>query len=250
VLVSSGLLWSTTAIAQSVTTAGGVPNIVPKFAGPYTLTNSALQEIGGKFGFGGSPNGLAQRLQIFDSGFWNTLWITAPGASIGMRSTMGTVPRTVHFMADSRDHINSATLYSEFFNAFTVTTFGDRVLMSVNGEGKLDVAGDVYARGVRLGPAGEVVPGPPWPRGDKGDKGDKGDTVTLPRYSVCVSRQPSSPSCSCTNGSRVITQQRVSDGATCTTSGVSNACSASSSSENRFVTPSIPATYGACCVCQ
>jgi hypothetical protein len=52
ILVSCAILCATLSAQLTVTTPGGTANSVPKFAGPNSITNSALAEVGGKVGIG------------------------------------------------------------------------------------------------------------------------------------------------------------------------------------------------------
>lgn len=72
------ILCTTSRAQQTVTTPGGSANSVPKFAGPSSITNSALTEVGGKVGIGTTSPSASLDIGGF-SDYLNTLF-TAPVA--------------------------------------------------------------------------------------------------------------------------------------------------------------------------
>ena len=162
--------------------------------------------------------------------------------------------------------VDNATLLT--LRSASVPVYGSQYL--INGRDSsgtsvftVDPQGNVYSRGVKLGPAGEPIPGPqglPGPKGDPGPRGLQGfpgatgatgatgppgppgpPTKTVAACSQVIGTTP--PSCGCLI--RTVSRNTAQNGSPCSIMAESGSCTASSVREAVGVT----ARSGACCIC-
>jgi hypothetical protein len=135
--------------------------------------------ISGKLGVGTSTP--SKKIDVRTSAVWDGIQIigTQPdggGAYFGMRSTGGTNRMGLDLYADSRPDADSLVFQTGYPFMQFWTLYGTPVqVMRLSYRGDVEVAGDVFSRGVKLGPPGAVIAGPPGPAGPIGPQGPKGD---------------------------------------------------------------------------
>lgn len=148
---------------------------------PTTQSQNAIPgdpvTISGKFGIGTlAPT---KKLEVHTAFVWDGIQIVGSqpdgaGAYFGMRSTGGS-NRGFHIYADSRSQVDSLVMQSDYATIQFWTLYGTPVnVLKLKHTGDAIVHGDVYSRGVKLGPPGAVLQGAPGANGINGTDGTNG----------------------------------------------------------------------------